>query len=47
MVAELQLVLRYPERLSPEMTYELVQGAGAPGFMDALSCLLDYPRIGL
>jgi pimeloyl-ACP methyl ester carboxylesterase len=40
--AALQLVLRYPERLSPEMTYELVQGAGAPGFMDALSCLLDY-----
>jgi pimeloyl-ACP methyl ester carboxylesterase len=40
--AALQLVLRYPERLSAEMTYELVQGSGAPGFMDALGALLDY-----
>jgi pimeloyl-ACP methyl ester carboxylesterase len=38
----LQLVLRYPERLSPAMAYELVQGAGAPGFMDALGALLDH-----
>ena len=38
----LQLVLRYPERLSPQMTYELVQGAGAPGFIDALEALLSY-----
>jgi pimeloyl-ACP methyl ester carboxylesterase len=38
----LQLVLRYPEKLSPAMTYELVQGAGAPGFIDALSALLDH-----
>ena len=40
--AALQLVLRYPERLSPAMTYELVQGAGAPGFMDALEALLEH-----
>jgi pimeloyl-ACP methyl ester carboxylesterase len=38
----LQLVLRYPERLSPAMAYELVQGAGAPGFLDALGALLDH-----
>jgi len=38
----LQLVLRYPERLSPPMTYELVQGAGAPGFLDALGALLEH-----
>jgi pimeloyl-ACP methyl ester carboxylesterase len=38
----LQLVLRYPERLSPAMSYELVQGAGAPGFMDALGALLGH-----
>jgi pimeloyl-ACP methyl ester carboxylesterase len=40
--AALQLVLRYPERLSPAMTYELIQGSGAPGFMDALGALLSY-----
>ena len=40
--AALQLVLRYPERLSPEMTYEMVQGAGAPGFIDALGALLEH-----
>ena len=38
----LQIVLRYPERLSPEMTYEMVQGAGAPGFIDALDALLEH-----
>jgi pimeloyl-ACP methyl ester carboxylesterase len=38
----LQLVLRYPERLSPEMTYELIQGGGSPGFMDALGALLEH-----
>jgi pimeloyl-ACP methyl ester carboxylesterase len=40
--AALQLVLRYPERLSPAMAYELVQGAGAPGFMNALEALLEH-----
>jgi pimeloyl-ACP methyl ester carboxylesterase len=40
--AALQLVLRYPERLSVPMTYELVQGAGAPGFMDAMEALLEH-----
>jgi pimeloyl-ACP methyl ester carboxylesterase len=40
--AALQLVLRYPEKLSPAMAYELVQGSGAPGFMDALGALLEH-----
>jgi pimeloyl-ACP methyl ester carboxylesterase len=40
--AMLQGVLRYPERLSPELTWELVQGANKPGFMDALRANLDY-----
>jgi pimeloyl-ACP methyl ester carboxylesterase len=38
----LQLLVRYPERLSPQLTYELVQGTGKPGFMPALEALLDY-----
>jgi pimeloyl-ACP methyl ester carboxylesterase len=38
----LQLVVRYPEKLSPELTYELIRGTGTPGFMDALQALLDY-----
>ena len=38
----LQLIVRYPEKLSPALTYELVKGTGAPGFMDALEALLDY-----
>jgi pimeloyl-ACP methyl ester carboxylesterase len=38
----LQTVLRYPERLSVPLTYELVQGAGKPGFIPALQALLGY-----
>jgi pimeloyl-ACP methyl ester carboxylesterase len=38
----LQAVVRYPERLSPELTWELVQGADAPGFIPALEALMDY-----
>jgi pimeloyl-ACP methyl ester carboxylesterase len=38
----LQTVVRYPERLSVPLTYELVQGAGKPGFVPALQALLSY-----
>jgi pimeloyl-ACP methyl ester carboxylesterase len=40
--AFLQTVVRYPERLSVPLTYELVQGAGKPGFVPALRSLLGY-----
>ena len=29
----LQMIVRYPERLSPALTYELARGAGTPGFV--------------
>lgn len=38
----LQMIVRYPERLSPALTYELVQGSGTPGFVPALKALLSY-----
>ena len=38
----LQTVVRYPERLSVPLTYELVQGAGKQGFVPALRGLLSY-----
>jgi pimeloyl-ACP methyl ester carboxylesterase len=38
----LQGVVRYPERLSPALTWELVQGAEKPGFVPALEALMDY-----
>jgi pimeloyl-ACP methyl ester carboxylesterase len=38
----LQSVVRYPERLSYPLTWELVQGAGKPGFIDAMEALTDY-----
>jgi pimeloyl-ACP methyl ester carboxylesterase len=40
--AMLQGVLRYPEKLSAPLTWELVQGANKPGFLDALRANLDY-----
>ena len=40
--AALQLVVRYPEKLSPALTYELIRGTGAPGFIDAMNALLNY-----
>jgi pimeloyl-ACP methyl ester carboxylesterase len=40
--AALQFVVRYPEKLSPAITYELIRGTGAPGFMDAMRALLAY-----
>jgi pimeloyl-ACP methyl ester carboxylesterase len=38
----LQTVVRYPERLSVPLTYELVQGAGKPGFVPSLQALMEY-----
>jgi pimeloyl-ACP methyl ester carboxylesterase len=38
----LQAVVRYPEKLSPQLTWELVQGADKPGFVPALEALMDY-----
>lgn len=38
----LQSVLRYPERLSVPLTWELVQGGWKPGFVPALKANLDY-----
>jgi pimeloyl-ACP methyl ester carboxylesterase len=38
----LQLVVRYPERLSVPLTTELVLGAGSPGFNEAFRELLSY-----
>ena len=38
----LQLVFRYPERLSKELAWEQIQGADKPGFMPALDALTSY-----
>jgi len=38
----LQTIVRYPERLSVPLTYELVQGAGADAFIPALRALIGY-----
>jgi pimeloyl-ACP methyl ester carboxylesterase len=35
-------VARHPERLSPELCFEVASGAGKPGFLDALNAVLDY-----
>jgi pimeloyl-ACP methyl ester carboxylesterase len=35
-------VFRHPTRLRPELLYEVIQGAGADGFHDALEALLGY-----
>ena len=46
-------VARYPERLAPELCYEVASGAGKPGFLDALSAIMAYdfrdrlPEIGI
>ena len=39
----LLLVAAHPERLSAALTFELVRGAGKPGFNDALDALCRYP----
>jgi pimeloyl-ACP methyl ester carboxylesterase len=38
----MQLLVRYPEELSPQLTTELVRGTGKPGFMPALRALLAH-----
>jgi pimeloyl-ACP methyl ester carboxylesterase len=38
----LQVVVRYPEKLSVALATELVQGANAPGFVDSFEALLTY-----
>ncbi len=40
--AALQGVVRYPEKLSPPLTWELLQGQGKPGFVAALDALMSY-----
>ena len=42
-------VVRHPTRLRADLCWELMAGAGRPGFLDALNALLDYDfrdRIG-
>lgn len=38
----LQLIVRYPEMLSPALTYELTRGAGTAGFVPAMEALVSY-----
>jgi pimeloyl-ACP methyl ester carboxylesterase len=38
----LQIVVRYPEKLSVALATELIQGANAPGFIDSFEALLTY-----
>ena len=40
--AALQVFVRYPERLSLPLSWELVQGSGKPGFVHALDALTSY-----
>jgi pimeloyl-ACP methyl ester carboxylesterase len=40
--AALQLVVRYPERLSIPLATELVRGAGTKGFVGGLDAVLGY-----
>lgn len=40
--AALQMFLRYPERLSLPLAWELMQGSGKPGFVHALDALTSY-----
>jgi pimeloyl-ACP methyl ester carboxylesterase len=35
-------VARHPERIAPELCYEVASGAGKPGFLDALKALSEY-----
>jgi pimeloyl-ACP methyl ester carboxylesterase len=35
-------VAKYPERLAPELCWEVASGAGKPGFLDALAAILAY-----
>jgi pimeloyl-ACP methyl ester carboxylesterase len=35
-------VVRHPERIAPELCWEVASGAGKPGFLDALQAIFDY-----
>jgi pimeloyl-ACP methyl ester carboxylesterase len=35
-------VARHPDRLEPELCYEVASGGGKPGFLHALQAILDY-----
>jgi pimeloyl-ACP methyl ester carboxylesterase len=35
-------IVRYPERIEPELVYEVASGAGKPGFLDALAAIGKY-----
>jgi pimeloyl-ACP methyl ester carboxylesterase len=35
-------IVRYPERIEPELIYEVASGAGKPGFLDALNAIRNY-----
>jgi pimeloyl-ACP methyl ester carboxylesterase len=35
-------IVRYPERIEPELVYEVASGAGKPGFFDALNAIVGY-----
>jgi pimeloyl-ACP methyl ester carboxylesterase len=35
-------IVRYPERIQPELCYEVASGADKPGFFDALKAVFDY-----
>jgi pimeloyl-ACP methyl ester carboxylesterase len=35
-------VVRHPTRLDADLAWEIMSGAGRPGFLDALNALLDY-----
>jgi pimeloyl-ACP methyl ester carboxylesterase len=35
-------IVRYPERIEPELVYEVASGAGKPGFLDALAAIANY-----
>jgi pimeloyl-ACP methyl ester carboxylesterase len=35
-------IVRFPERIEPELVYEVASGAGKPGFVDALNAIWDY-----
>jgi pimeloyl-ACP methyl ester carboxylesterase len=40
--AALAYVFRHPSRIAPDLAYQVMQGTGKPGFLDALDALTDY-----
>jgi pimeloyl-ACP methyl ester carboxylesterase len=38
----MQFLVRYPEKISPALAFELVRGTGRPGFIPALEALLEH-----